>query len=191
VPTDADYAMEIISKRVAAGLDVRPTRKVKRKTHSHSGSESTATVNDIESASRSLSGPASTQAAPGPSSSSVDWRKWTDRAHKGKTWALEGRRILTGKEREPGDIDDGTSAAGPSHSAYYPIASLFEHGILTLSSISLQPHEHNGARFYYVDLSNVPLHSFNVYEAQAQHSAEFHSGSSQDLQGSVCAMVKC
>jgi len=31
VPTDADYAMDLISQRVAAGLEIRPTKLVKEK----------------------------------------------------------------------------------------------------------------------------------------------------------------
>ncbi|KAF8898755.1 hypothetical protein BD779DRAFT_1795370 [Infundibulicybe gibba] len=88
VPTDADYAMELISKRVAAGLDVRPPRN-RRKRHTRAKSE----PGNPPEQSRALS-----PAIPPVSDSFINWKKWGERAALGKAWADDGSRLLSSNQ---------------------------------------------------------------------------------------------
>ncbi|KAF4623750.1 hypothetical protein D9613_001796 [Agrocybe pediades] len=87
VPTDADYAMELISQRVAAGLEVNPTKQKKAQGRPCSSSESLA-----------LDSPSSkTQKNQSRSrDNSVDWKKWGSRLAMGKSAASELRRLKPG-----------------------------------------------------------------------------------------------
>ncbi|KAI9063089.1 hypothetical protein FKP32DRAFT_1652201 [Trametes sanguinea] len=67
VPTDAEYAMDLISQRVARGLPVRPKRRKAQRRHSPSlGVAHTAAESEHDDDERSTS-------------SSVNWNKWGDR----------------------------------------------------------------------------------------------------------------
>ncbi|KAK7058976.1 hypothetical protein VNI00_001600 [Paramarasmius palmivorus] len=99
VPTDSDFAMELISQRVAAGQDVRPPRRRRQKAkkgsppHDHSPGPST----ERETNSRSQS--------PGMKNWSevdkrIDWKKWGDRAAIGKAWAVD-KRLFGNKDTWP------------------------------------------------------------------------------------------
>lgn len=81
VPTDADYAMQLITERVAAGLDVRPPKR-KHNKHNRStdgGAGPKDGADEFEDKERS-----------------IDWKKWGERAAIGKTWADDGKRLLSG-----------------------------------------------------------------------------------------------
>ncbi|KAJ7634293.1 hypothetical protein DFH06DRAFT_1437038 [Mycena polygramma] len=86
VPTDAEFAMELISQRVAAGLDIRPIRSSSAK-----GRDKKEQDGDM----------AENGAAPRQSPSKdkdVNWQKWGQRAAVGMTWAEDGKRIFTAGE---------------------------------------------------------------------------------------------
>lgn len=82
VPTDAEYAMELISQRVAAGLDVTPARKRKKSDVTESA--------DVTSRSEKNS------SSQGNSSSSVDWKKWGNRVAIGKSAVSDIKRLRPG-----------------------------------------------------------------------------------------------
>jgi GRAM domain-containing protein 4 len=84
VPTDAEYAMDIISQRVALGLPVRPTKSRKRNKSSASASSSSFDVFGSSSDERSHNIQ--------DSGLDVDWDKWKGR--------LDNAKAL------PGDIKD-------------------------------------------------------------------------------------
>ncbi|CCL99539.1 uncharacterized protein FIBRA_01557 [Fibroporia radiculosa] len=67
VPTDADYAMELISQRVALGLDIKPRRS--SKDDNQFGDSEISSLRGEESQGSSQAG----------SSSAVDWKKWGNR----------------------------------------------------------------------------------------------------------------
>lgn len=74
--------MELISQRVASGLDVKPTvlkkpKKPKTQIVETSGDDPIKPENDGKP---------------------VDWKKWGDRAALGKAWVGDGKRLLTGGE---------------------------------------------------------------------------------------------
>lgn len=72
--------MELISRRVAAGLNVRPLPSRSRYDKKEQGS-------GLEEAHSDPSG------APNKSSD-ISWQKWADRAAVGKTWINDGRRVI-------------------------------------------------------------------------------------------------
>ncbi|KAJ7125590.1 hypothetical protein C8R43DRAFT_710389 [Mycena crocata] len=82
VPTDADYAMELISRRVAAGLDVQPARLPRAKQHDKKENSDTETDTVRRQKSQKKD-------------NDVDWKKWGERAAVGMTWAEDGKRIFT------------------------------------------------------------------------------------------------
>ncbi|KAH9849733.1 hypothetical protein C2E23DRAFT_838267 [Lenzites betulinus] len=79
VPTDAEYAMDLISQRVARGLPVRPKRRKRHHESSEAGVAQTATAADDE---------------PEQRSTSVDWNKWGDRLASTKERSGEIKNIL-------------------------------------------------------------------------------------------------
>ncbi|KAI0363910.1 hypothetical protein BV20DRAFT_65419 [Pilatotrama ljubarskyi] len=86
VPTDAEYAMDLISQRVARGLPVRPKRRKARRGTSDSVNVAGAEKNDAE----------------GSKSSSVDWNKFGDRLASTKERTGELRKILRdGQWKQP------------------------------------------------------------------------------------------
>ncbi|KZT30570.1 hypothetical protein NEOLEDRAFT_1053072 [Neolentinus lepideus HHB14362 ss-1] len=79
LPADADYAMDLISQRVARGLDVRPSSK-------------------RHGSSNSVSSPAGFGEQPGDVDNNAKWKKWSDRVAHGKAWIEGGRRLIKGQE---------------------------------------------------------------------------------------------
>lgn len=82
VPTDAEYAMELISQRVAAGLDVRPARLPKAKRRDQKEQDREGDVETVQSAAKQPE-------------KDIDWKKWGERAVVGMNWAEDGKRIFT------------------------------------------------------------------------------------------------
>ncbi|KAI0669870.1 hypothetical protein C8Q78DRAFT_1079782 [Trametes maxima] len=78
IPTDAEYAMELISQRVARGLPVRPKRRKHRR---HSSDLSVTQSNSGGNVHAS-------------ESSSVDWNKWGDRLASTKERTGEIKKIF-------------------------------------------------------------------------------------------------
>jgi hypothetical protein len=76
--------MELISQRVASGLNVKPStfkrpRKRKPQTRNVEASGDDAVMSDNEA-------------------KSVDWKKWGDRATFWKAWVDNGKHLFTGTE---------------------------------------------------------------------------------------------
>ncbi len=80
VPTDAEYAMEVISMRVASGLDITSSKKTRGR-------------KSADSVDRSQPDNLSTESKD-EQKKSIDWQKWNDRAAIGKAWAGEGKRLI-------------------------------------------------------------------------------------------------
>lgn len=86
VPTDGDYAMELISQRVARGLEIKP-----RSHRAKSGSAiDTDTKSDI---SQTGEGPAKVAGSVGLSTS-VDWKKWGNRIVDTKARSHEVKKLF-------------------------------------------------------------------------------------------------
>ncbi|PPQ80817.1 hypothetical protein CVT25_001942 [Psilocybe cyanescens] len=87
VPNDAEYAMELISQRVAAGLPINPTKSSKNSKKQQS-TDSLEVPNDP---SKSKSDRSRSR------DNSIDWKKWGDRVAIGKSVINDMRRLKPGK----------------------------------------------------------------------------------------------
>lgn len=83
VPTDADYAMNLISKRVAAGLDVTPLSSKRQRPRSKTTSDNDPQRDEGNDRTRSPR-----------DKNHVNWKKWGERAALGKAWADDGKRLF-------------------------------------------------------------------------------------------------
>jgi GRAM domain-containing protein 4 len=80
VPTDAEYAMEVISQRVAAGLDVKPRSLGNKMPWDSSASASSLNLaGDLGDSSKKKG------------NGDVNWNKWANRV-------AEGKRVVTGTQ---------------------------------------------------------------------------------------------
>ncbi|KAL6309947.1 hypothetical protein BKA93DRAFT_722328 [Sparassis latifolia] len=86
VPTDADYAMDLISQRVARGLDVKPKRRESGRNSPDRASISTA--GETEDGERSVNSSGV--------HTSVNWRKWGDRVVTTKERTSDLKRLFQG-----------------------------------------------------------------------------------------------
>ncbi|KAG9314349.1 hypothetical protein JVU11DRAFT_5141 [Chiua virens] len=83
-PTDADYAMEMITKRIATGQDVDVTSLRQQLEPRHISDASTSTPDDT----RTLSGESSGDDV-------VNWKKWSERVVRGKAFVEDSKRIVS------------------------------------------------------------------------------------------------
>ncbi|KAK1229702.1 hypothetical protein PQX77_007264 [Marasmius sp. AFHP31] len=137
IPTDADYAMELIAQRINAGMPVRPARK----RHRRARARSVKTEDDTA--------PTSPPLTPEPGESSrpekkIDWAKWGGRAARGKAWAVD-KRLGGGKKEWPQEsntprsplVPPPATALGRPHtpvdSHTYPCQHTSAPGLITLS----------------------------------------------------------
>lgn len=67
--------MEVISQRIAAGLDVNPSKRDKRNTG--------------ERINTSMSAPSTPGGSKNDKGQDIDWKKWGERAAIGKAWVTE------------------------------------------------------------------------------------------------------
>lgn len=95
VPTDSDYALDLISQRVASGLHVKPTPSRKPKIAKAQNAE--ASSNEPIKSSKKEDKP-------------IDWKKWGDRAAIGK--AAIARTALGKAALGPGTEDEKRLATG-------------------------------------------------------------------------------
>jgi hypothetical protein len=72
--------MDIISQRVAAGLDVKPKRKARKPKGKSQGDAGDG------------------HKAGDTQDTTIDWKKWGDRTAMGRHWVGQGKRIITGQE---------------------------------------------------------------------------------------------
>ena len=75
VPTDAEYAMQLISQRVAAGLEIKPAR-VRRDRQHQTGTNNESLPEESGKASQALSQTGETP---------INWKKWGNRVALGKS----------------------------------------------------------------------------------------------------------
>lgn len=105
IPTDAEYALQIIGERVARGESVVPERK-KRPWHARKFSQPLVSVSSLADAGVEKKVDSGSGDGNGMSmrvDTEVNWRKWTERAISTREWVEEGKRVLLPeKERRPG-----------------------------------------------------------------------------------------
>ncbi|KAF9456188.1 hypothetical protein BDZ94DRAFT_1351112 [Collybia nuda] len=132
VPTDADYSMKLISERIAAGLDVRPSTALKNK---HNPANATTNNRpglnfDFDKRERS-----------------IDWKKWGERAATSKTWADDSKRMMDTRQRintfRPSEIKSAPQVSrtvnepnNPVDSHVYPAQHTSTPGLITVTSMA-------------------------------------------------------
>ncbi|KIY71653.1 hypothetical protein CYLTODRAFT_418715 [Cylindrobasidium torrendii FP15055 ss-10] len=135
VPTDSEYAMEVVSNRIATGQEVRPAGK-----HKSRGSMSSDTL--------AVPGSPNIPGFESVEKKGIDWRKWNERAAVGKAWAGEGKRLIKrGAGRPdsppkspliPAPVVAFAQPPVPPREAYtYPCQHSSAPGLLTLSPTML------------------------------------------------------
>jgi len=88
VPTDADYAMELISQRVAAGLPVQPKPSAKKRRSQHEGADDATQSIASDTKSTGLD-----------AERNVDWTKWARRgAAVGKAFNINSKTVASGSQ---------------------------------------------------------------------------------------------
>ncbi|KAE9408089.1 hypothetical protein BT96DRAFT_21652 [Gymnopus androsaceus JB14] len=119
VPTDADFAMEVISQRIAAGLDVNPSKRNNRNTG--------------ERINTSMSAPSTPGGSKNDKGQDIDWKKWGERAAIGKAWVTE-RKI--GKDSATASrISDTPQPSAATHT--FPCQHTTAPGLLTLTETEI------------------------------------------------------
>lgn len=111
VPTDAEFAIQVISKRVADGNELRPAPASRRSFERSERSMYTHTPSDPQ------------QADLGSRDNRIDWSKWGSRLATGKAWVHRTKQLVSAKEVPFWACDYRNYAygilqiAGPSYSA--------------------------------------------------------------------------
>lgn len=131
VPTDAEYAMDLISQRVARGLPILPPKSYTPSRRS-SDTESVRSLNvqNKEGLRQRFFGD--------ENSKSVDWKKWGERAATSKAWADSVRGQSSGRVRVllPHMSNFGTIGLIYGWSSRQTVACL-----LRPSSATIRPHK--------------------------------------------------
>jgi len=127
VPTDAEYAMELISQRVAAGLDVRPTRSQRNKptTDKKEQDGDGAKPDDLQPKGSTKK------------DKDVDWKKWGERAAVGMTWAEDGKRIFTAGQWPQNTNRRSAEAFSSADTRTFPAQHSSAPGLITLTADTL------------------------------------------------------
>lgn len=89
VPTDAEFAMQLISKRVADGHELRPAPASRRSFERSEQSTDVNTSNDVQQTDVGNRVQTDTR---------IDWSKWGGRLATGKTWIHRKKQLITAKE---------------------------------------------------------------------------------------------
>nr|GAT44180.1 predicted protein [Mycena chlorophos] len=122
-PSDAEYAMELISRRVAAGLDVRPSRSRNvTKGKEKERDQDTISVTD------SVVSDSPTEVR----ERDANWKKWAGRAQQGKNLVEDGRRMLSGS---PSRSRSSLVSAVETHT--FPAQHTSAPGLITLTADKL------------------------------------------------------
>ncbi|KAJ3988572.1 hypothetical protein F5890DRAFT_383607 [Lentinula detonsa] len=85
-PTDAEFAMEVISQRIAAGLDINPPKVTSKSSQTSSNGVSATIVTEDAT---TLSAPATPGGSRNEKGKDIDWKKWGERAAIGKAWVVD------------------------------------------------------------------------------------------------------
>ena len=92
-PTDADYAMELIAKRVATGQEVTTPSP---RTQLHRTSNASSSTDNLTPTLRESSHEVHSSEDDG-----INWKKWGERVARGKSFLEEGRQLLSTHVRSP------------------------------------------------------------------------------------------
>ncbi|EJD04135.1 uncharacterized protein FOMMEDRAFT_167388 [Fomitiporia mediterranea MF3/22] len=143
-PTDAEYAMGLISERIARGEDIRPrtkqaTKKSKRTSVPAPSKSTTSLVGDNRAFEASVLPDTDARLTrnkgteenvqPLGRPGEVNWRKWGERAKEVKEWTMKGRK----KDEDENDTCEGSASDTHTFLAHYKASP----GTLSISRAAL------------------------------------------------------
>lgn len=126
-PTDADYAIEIITQRIARGEEIKPPRKPR----SSSARGNSANEGDLSA----ILSPDTSSRSQMQTNDGVDWKKWGSRVAHGKLLLSEGKqRLSSGQVNTVGltsaTLRDEQTRTYPAHHTSAP-------GLITLTATTV------------------------------------------------------
>ncbi|KAJ4486111.1 hypothetical protein J3R30DRAFT_3444125 [Lentinula aciculospora] len=129
-PTDAEFAMTVISQRIAAGLDVNPSTVLSKQRPSPIAvGENCRTDDDTVPSASSTHGGTKYE-----KDRDIDWKKWGERAAIGKAWVVDKK--IARKKHNLDASATGSISETPLHSDEthtFPCQHTSSPGLLTLS----------------------------------------------------------
>lgn len=122
-PTDADYAIEIITQRIARGEEIKPPRK-----HRSSSARANGTNEADPSA---IPAPNTSSGSQMQANDGVDWKKWASRVAHGKSLLSEGKQRLASGQVNTVGLTLATLRDEETHT--YPAHHTSAPGLITLT----------------------------------------------------------
>lgn len=126
-PTDADYAIEIITQRIARGEEIKPPRKAR----SASARANSANEADFSS----ISSPDTSSRTQMQTNDGVDWKKWGSRVAHGKSLLSEGKQRLSSGQVNTVGLTSATLRDEETHT--YPAHHTSAPGLITLTATTV------------------------------------------------------
>lgn len=126
-PTDADYAIEIITQRIARGEEIKPPRRP-RSSRAHANSANEADLSAIPSPDTSFRSQVQTN-------DGVDWKKWGSRVAHGKSLLSEGKQRLSSGQVNTVGLTSATLRDEETHT--YPAHHTSAPGLITLTATTV------------------------------------------------------
>ncbi|KAG1899244.1 uncharacterized protein F5891DRAFT_422392 [Suillus fuscotomentosus] len=126
-PTDADYAIEIITQRIARGEEIKPPRKP------HSSSPRANSTNEADLS--AISTPDASSRSQMQTNDGVDWKKWGSRIAHGKSLLSEGKQRFSSGQVNTIGLTSATLRDEDTHT--YPAHHTSAPGLITLTTTTV------------------------------------------------------
>ncbi|KAF8846368.1 hypothetical protein BDN67DRAFT_39548 [Paxillus ammoniavirescens] len=130
-PTDADYAMELIARRIAAGQDVGISAQ--RNIYRHRASN--ASTVSLTGSSFDIS-----REAQSSDNDGINWKKWGERVAHGKSLMEEGKQLMSSRTsvgQTPSMEETATRGPGAERTHTFPAQYASTPGLITLTPTTL------------------------------------------------------
>ncbi|KAF9229271.1 hypothetical protein BS17DRAFT_824514, partial [Gyrodon lividus] len=128
-PTDAEYAMDLIAKRIAAGQDVGISTQ--RNNHSHRASDASTSTLSLPGTSFDTS-----REAQSSDNDGINWKKWGERVVHGKSLMEEGKQLMssrTSRGQTPTMEETAARGSGSEQTHTFPAQYASTPGLITLT----------------------------------------------------------
>ncbi|KAG1825922.1 uncharacterized protein BJ212DRAFT_1443943 [Suillus subaureus] len=127
LPTDADYAIEIITQRIARGEEIKPPRKP-RSLSARANSANDGDLSEIPS-------PDASSRSQMQTNDGVDWKKWGSRVAHGKLLLSEGKQRLSSGQVNTVGLTSATLRDEETHT--HPAHHTSAPGLITLTATTV------------------------------------------------------
>jgi hypothetical protein len=127
-PTDADYAIEIITQRIARGEEIKPPRKPRSSSPRGANSANEVDLSAIPSPNTSSRSQVQTN-------DGVDWKKWGSRVAHGKSLLSEGKQRLSSGQVNTVGLTSAILRDEETHT--YPAHHTSAPGLITLTATTV------------------------------------------------------